>query len=200
MTAFVRLAGSGILADGSRLVWSVADGRRGRRWRAVASADGVMTHALLLEVDLDGRPSRLELATSTGMLTLHPDDARQSLHGNAVLPDGVRHLRLAWSDEHGLEVEGRPIATAVSARRLARTIAVGEGRTIPVVLITATLEVSETTRRFVRLGETEWRIEPDTSASVAGGAGAPQAISLIVDGRGIPVGLGNAREWPLELG
>ena len=200
MTAFVRLAGSAILADGSRLVWSVADGRRGRRWRAVASADGVMSHALLLEVDLDGLPGRLELATSAGMLTLHPDDARQSLHGNAVLPGGVRHLRLAWSDQHALEVEGRPIATAVSAHRLARTMAVGEGRTIPVVLINSALDVAETTRRFVRLGWTEWSIEPETGEHGAGGTGATQAARLRIDGRGIPVGLVDAREWPLELG
>ena len=194
MTAFLRRAGSGILADGSRLVWSVADGRRGRRWRAAASRDGAISHALLLEIDLDGLPGRLELATSAGMLTLHPDDARQSLHGNAVLPDGVRHLRMGWSDEHGLEVEGRPIAMAVTAHRLARTMAVGEGRTIPVVLVSAALEVSETTRRFVRLGKTEWRIEPETGAT-----GARQATGLSVDGRGIPVGLDETREWPLEL-
>ena len=48
MSGFVRRAGSGILADGSRLVWSVADGRRGRRWRAVASLNGAISHALLL--------------------------------------------------------------------------------------------------------------------------------------------------------
>ncbi|MBI3749708.1 MAG: hypothetical protein HY262_12815, partial [Chloroflexi bacterium] len=54
MTAPLRRAGAGTLADGSELVWSVADGRRGRRWRAFASVEGVVTHALLLEVDVTG--------------------------------------------------------------------------------------------------------------------------------------------------
>ena len=125
------------------------------------------------------------------MLTLHPDTARRSLHGNAVTPDGVRHLSLPWSDEHGLEIHGRPIATAVTAHRLAASMAVGGGRTIPVVLVTADLTVSEATRRFVRLGESEWRIE--------GEGGAAGATILAVDERGIPVGLEDGREWPLEL-
>lgn len=191
MSGFVRQAGSGLQADGSRLVWSVADGRRGRRWRAVASLNGVISHALLLEVDVNGRPSRLELTTTAGMLTLHPDESRRSLHGNVVTPDGVRHLSLPWSAEHGLEIDGRPLATAVTAHRLAGSMAVGEGRMIPVVLVTSDLTVTEATRRFIRLGESEWRIE--------GEIGTAGASTLAVDERGIPVGLGDGREWPLEL-
>ncbi len=190
MSGFVRQAGSGILADGSRLVWSVADGRRGRRWRAVAGLNGVISHALLLEVDLDGRPSRLELTTPAGMLTLHPDESGRSLHGNVVAPDGVGHLSLSWSAEHGLEIHGQPIATAVSAHRLAGSMAVGEGREIPVVLVGADLAVSETTRRFLRIGELEWRIE--------GEVGRDAPTTLEVDPRGVPVGLRDGREWPLE--
>ena len=68
----MRLAGALGLADGAWLTWSVADGRRGRRWRAVSTLAGAITHALLLEVDLAGRPARLELTTPAGMLTLHP--------------------------------------------------------------------------------------------------------------------------------
>jgi hypothetical protein len=191
VNGFVRQAGAGSLADGSRLVWSVADGRRGRRWRAVASLNEVISHALLLEVDIDGRPSRLELTTAAGMLTLHPDESRRSLHGNVVTPDGVRHLSLPWSDEGGLEIERRPIASVVTAHRLAGSTAVGEGRTIPVVVIAADLTVSEATRRFVRLGDSEWRIEGEIGA--AGGS------TLAVDERGIPLGLSDGREWPLEL-
>jgi CBS domain-containing protein len=190
VSGFVRQAGAGILADGSRLVWSVADGLRGRRWRAVASRHGVISHALLLEVDVEGRPSRLELTTAAGMLTLHPDEARRSLHGNVVTADGVRHLRLPWSEQHGLEVEGRPIAGVVTAHRLAGSMVVGEGRTIPVVVLTADLTVSEATRRFVRLGDSGWRIE--------GESGAAGATTLKVDARGIPVDLLDGRDWALE--
>ena len=62
MTALIRMAGSGRLADGSTLIWTVADGRRGRRWRATAVAAGGVTHAVLLEVGVEGRLSRLEVA------------------------------------------------------------------------------------------------------------------------------------------
>lgn len=194
MNGIARLAGSGTLADGARLVWSVADGRRGRRWRAVASRDGSITHALLLEVDLDGRPSRLELTTTAGMLTLHPDATGRTLHGNVVTADGVRHLGLSWGDEHGLEIEGRPIATAVTAHHLSRSLAVGDEREVPVVAVTADLAVGAAIRRFVRVGETEWRIE-----RVGGTTGAAGAAILSVDVRGVPAGLEGGVEWPLEL-
>jgi hypothetical protein len=191
MSGFVRQAGTGVLADGSRFVWSVADGRRGRRWRAIASLDGAISHALLLEVDVDGRPNRLELTTAAGMLTLHPDDSLRFLHGNVVAPEGVRHLSLPWSAEHGLEIEGSPIASAITAHRLAGSTAVGEGTTIPVIAIAADLVASEASRRFVRMTESEWRIERES--------GAAGADTSAVDGRGIPVALAHGREWPLEL-
>jgi hypothetical protein len=191
MSAYLRRAGSGWLPDGSQLVWSVADGRRGRRWRAVSSSHREISHALLLEVDPVGRPSRLELTTPAGMLTLHPDVGRRVLHGNAVTPSGVRHLSLPWSDEHGIEVEGRPIASAVTAHRLAGLLATGEGRAIPVVVVAPDLRISETTRRFVRVGAGEWRIESPS------GDGA--ASDLKVDQQGIPAGLRDAQDWPLEL-
>ena len=191
MTGYERLAGTGTLADGSRLVWTVAEGRRGRRWRAVTSLDGAISHVLLLEVDPDGRPTRLELTTRAGMLTLHPDDGRGWLHGNVVSSEGVRHLRLPWSREHGLEVEGGPLATAVTALRLGPTTAVGEGRTIPLIVIGADLGISEATRRFERLGESEWRI--------GRAVGARGATTISVDFRGIPIGISAAAEWPLEI-
>jgi hypothetical protein len=191
MSAYLRRAGTGLLADGSQLGWSVADGRRGRRWRAVASSNGAITHALLLEVDSQGRPGRLELTTAAGMLTLHPDASGRWLHGNVVGASGVRHLSLPWSDEHGIEVEGRPIAAAVTAARLARILEVGEGRDIPVVMVAADLVISEATHRYSRVDQGEWRIE-----AVSGNV---PATVLRVDDRGIPAGLRGSREWPLEL-
>ncbi len=191
MTVFLRRAGAGTLADGAELAWSVADGRRGRRWRAVASVDGAVTHGLLLEVDLAGRPSRLELTTRAGMLTLHPEEGSGELHGNVVTGSGVRHLAFAWSEDHGLEVEGRPIAAAVTAHRLAGSTAVGEGRIVPVVVITADLGLAEATSHLPsRLG----RGVVDRTAS--GGAGP---VRLGMDRRGVPVLSADVREWPLEL-
>ncbi|MEA2608078.1 MAG: hypothetical protein QOJ75_321 [Chloroflexota bacterium] len=194
MSGPVRQAGTSVLGDGARLVWSVADGRRGRRWRAAATVDGAISHALLLEVDLDGRPSRLELATAAGMLTLHPERSHEALHGNVVAVDGVRHLRLPWSDEHGLEIADRPLATVVTVHRLAGSMEVGEERTVPVIMITADLAVSEATRRFIRLGPSEWRIEGEGDASRAS-----SGRLVAVDGRGLPSGLRDGLEWPLEL-
>lgn len=191
MTEFLRRAGCGVLADGSTLVWSVADGNRGRRWRAVATLDGAIRLVLLLEVDVAGRPSRIELATPAGMLTLHPGEGSGALHGNVVSTEGVRHLALPWSDDHGLEVDGNPIAAAVTAHRLRTTTAPGEGRTVQVVLIAADLLVAETTRRYGRVAEGEWRIEP--------AAGDTPPVFLTIDQRGIPTLPADAREWPLEL-
>ena len=190
MTEPLRRAGAGTLADGSHLVWSVADGRRGRRWRAVASADGGLTHALLLEVDVAGRPGKLDLATPAGLLTLHPEEGSGRLHGNVVTEAGVRHLALPWGDDHGLDVVGRPIAAAVSAHRLAAAIAVGQGRAVPVVSITPDLLVVEARHTYDRVSDGEWQIQP------AGEGGA--AVRLTIDERGVPV-LAAATEWPLEL-
>ena len=104
---------------------------------------------------------------------------------------GCGHLALPWSADHGLEIESRPIAAAVTAHRLARSTAVGEGRTVPVVVIDADLRVTQATRRYTRVGGGEWRID------AVDGHTAP--VRLAVDERGVPVLPGNAREWPLEL-
>ena len=135
MSSYLRLAGTARLADGARLEWTVADGGRGRRWRAVATIDGHITHALLLEVALDRSVSRLELTTPGGLLTLHPDTNGATLHGNAVTTDGVRHLSYAWGPNHAVAVAGRPIADAVTAHRLAATVGVGESRAIRALVI-----------------------------------------------------------------
>lgn len=187
MSAMVRRAGRSMLADGTRVVWSVADGRRGRRWRAITTRDGALISALLLEVGVDGRPARLELATAAGLLTLHPGSTG-SLHGNAVTAAGVRHLTFAWSVEHELEIDGLPIASAVTARRLAGSMTMGEGRTVPVVTVAPELSVREGARRYVRVADATWRIE---------GEGDP--CGLTIDEGGLPVWSGEAGEWPLEL-
>jgi hypothetical protein len=197
MSRPVRRAGTAVMADGGEVVWSVADGHRGRRWRAITRRAGTITSSVLLEVGTDGRPARLEVATLAGLLTLHPETTG-FLHGNAVTAEGVRHLALGWSDEHELEVEPLPISAAVTVHRLGGSVPVGEGTVVPVVAIALDLTVDEGTRGYVRLDATTWRIERDGDTR-----------TVAVDDRGLPVWRGSAKEppgeaagggdWPLEL-
>jgi len=116
-SVFLRRAGTGTLADSSVVMWSVAEGARGRRWRwTLASAAG-LRHAGLIELDAEGRFARLELETGEGMLTLHPDPDRQFVHGNIVRPRGVDPVEVAWSDDDGLAIERDPFGSAVAGRR-----------------------------------------------------------------------------------
>ena len=193
MSDAVRRAGRATLADGIEVVWSVADGRRGRRWRALTRHAGSVGSSLLLEVAPDGRPARLELATATGLLTLHQEPAGR-LHGNAVTDEGVRHLTLAWGDDHELEVEPLAISGAVTARRLGGLVAVGEGTVVPVVAIDGAFAIHEATRRYDRLDAATWRIVGDgVTRTVTVNAGG---LPVWPAQEGEPSGAG---EWPLEL-
>ncbi len=171
-----------------RLTWSVADGSRGRRWRAVSTADGAITHALLLEVDLAGRPARLELTTPAGMLTLHPSADQRELHGNVVglAGEGVRPLALGWDSERELDVVDRPLAIAVGLRRRRPSVPVGQAIDIDVVAIGPGLEFTTIVRQVERLEDGLWRIRG------TGGA-ADRRISLTPDG--LPAG---GTRWALE--
>jgi hypothetical protein len=190
----VRLAGKLTLADGASLTWSVADGARGRRWRAVATADGSISEALLLEVDGTGRPARLELTTPAGMLTLHPSLDQREIHGNVVATtgEGVRPLAFGWGPEFEFELEvvGRPLATAVALSRRRSTMAPGASVEVDVLLIGPSLEVVVGRRRLQRLSESRWRVVP------AGGAGAQGTeIEIEIDEYGLPIG---GVRWALE--
>jgi hypothetical protein len=95
----------------------VATGRRGRRWREVRTVDGQVVSSLLFETDPAGRFAHLELSTSSGLLTLHPE-MDGTLHGNAVMADGVRHVvGEPWSVDGALLVEGSAIALAAAGER-----------------------------------------------------------------------------------
>jgi hypothetical protein len=111
-TTPLRRAGRLPLPGAGDVLWSVAEGRRGRRWRALRrDADGVLVSDLLLEVDPAGRWSRLELATGVGILTLHPEPDGSAVHGNVVTPGGVIPVALPWSRAHRLVLPGDPVAT-----------------------------------------------------------------------------------------
>jgi hypothetical protein len=117
MPDWLRRAGSGRGPGGSQVVWSVAEGRRGRRWREVVIAsDGGIRSSLLLELDPAGRFSHLELSTAAGLLTLHPE-RDGTLHGNAVTAAGVAHVRgEPWQPDSAIALEGSWICAAASRR------------------------------------------------------------------------------------
>jgi hypothetical protein len=186
--AWLRRAGRGILPDGATLIWSAADGERGRRWRATATLDGRMTHAVLLETSPGGKVLRLELATTSGLLTLHPERDGRSIHGNIIHVGGVRPLMFPWSVDHELEIVDRPGPTAVMVGRLARTVHVGGGETVPVLSIDASLVVRPGTRLVRRLTAERWLV-----ADVTGG----RETTIELDADGIPV-LGAPADWPLD--
>jgi hypothetical protein len=187
MTAPLRLGGRAGL-DGGAVVWSVAEGRRGRRWREAVTRDDGLVRSVLLEVSPAGRPTYLELATPSGLLTLHPDEQERELHGNAVTSGGIRHLRFDWSLDHGLHVVGSTVAAAAALHRLAGLVAVGEGRRIPVLLIDDALEPVPAVRRVTRTSAGGWHIVDVES---------DEERTMILDDDGVPL-LPGSVTWPLE--
>lgn len=190
MTRHLRDGGRASLPGGGLLVWSVAEGRRGRRWRTVVTgtpADGGgFTRAILLEVDLAGRPSRLELATPAGLLTLHPEPDGRSIHGNVVGVEGVRPLAFAWGSEHELDVAGDPVAIGLALYRRRASVGVGETTEFPVLAIDAALRVSVAARAATRTTEGLWLVaDPATGATWSLAVGPDGAVPS------------DAR-WPLE--
>jgi hypothetical protein len=150
--------------------------------------DGVMTHTMLLEADSASRPARLELATPTGLLTLHPGADGKTLHGNIVSLGGVQPVTFEWSDEHALSMDGRPLGDAVTAHRITESTRVGERRKVPVVAIAPDLTLRETIFEFEPVRYRIWRISDEAGDRM-----------LRLDDRGIPSGFADAVEWPLEL-
>ena len=191
MTPAVRFGGRTVLPDASTIVWSVAEGTRGRRWReAVTDAEGGLRRSLLLEVSPAGGPARLEMTTAAGLLTVHPDHDGRLLHGNVVTATGLRHVRLDWSFEHELFVVGSPAAASVALRRFADILAVGETRPVPVVWIDDALEPRAGTWEVRRTGPESWHLR-DLDGN--------EERTTRIDADGIPITAGTQR-WPLEPG
>jgi len=169
MSEPLRRAGRGELADGATLIWSVAEGGRGRRWRSTTlDAEGRVVVALLVDVDPEGRIGRVELTSPAGMLTFHPEADGTCAHGNVVTPAGVRPITVAWSERHELRVADSPILAAIAAHHRP------PGRmTADVVAVDAHLDVTELE------GVPAWE------------------GSVPIDDRGVPR-LPRASEWALE--
>jgi hypothetical protein len=179
----VRRAGSGRTQTGNQVTWVVAEGRRGRRWRELVVGAGGPRHSLLLETSPGGTFLHLELATPTGLLTLHPEPDG-TLHGNAVTVAGVRHVAgVPWDADGLVHVEGSPLATAAAAWLVA-----GEGTRSGHIertrlRITVALELSIDTGGLGQVDSTTWRFAGDDP--------------IAVDADGLPVLAGGAA-WPLE--
>jgi hypothetical protein len=183
----VRRAGTGLLHDGGRTTWTVADGGRGRRWRSMLTEDGLLVGSLLLETHRDGAVTKLELATAAGLLTLHPEGSR--LHGNVARPTGLEHVTLPWPERGLLIIVGTPATAATAARLLEPHVGVGEGHTVMGVSVGIDLDVTPTTFRVARVADRRWVFVIAASGS---------ALAVDLDEDGIPL-LADGDSWPLEL-
>jgi hypothetical protein len=189
--ALVRRAGTGRLPGGRRLTWTIADGHRGRRWRAITTSGDRLLHALLLEVAPDGSLARLEVSGPDGLLTLHPaHGAAGTLLGNVVRATGIEHVALPWSTSHILVLGASPVTAAVAAGSLRTRIGVGEGVSVPAIEIGDALQIRPATWRAARTAERRWRL-------LAADGGPSVLVQL--DDDGVPAGLDDSLDWPLEV-
>ena len=187
MTPF-RAGGRAVLPTGATVVWSVAEGLRGRRWREAITVDGSLRRALLLEASPAGRATRLELSTAAGLLTLHPDTDSRELHGNVVTPSGIRHVRFDWSPEHELLVADSPASASVALRQFGDMLAIGESRPVAGVWVDDTLEPRPGAWQVTRSGAGEWDLRGDDGSDEG---------TTSLDENGMPI-LPGALTWPLE--
>lgn len=185
---WVRVAGAVPLTEATILHWSVAEGRRGRRWREAVIRDGRLLAARLVELDPEGRFQRLEEVSGSGMLTLHPGDDGQLAEGNVVETGGVRALRFPWGTGHRIFVVDSIAVAALAARDMAGEIALGASGVSRVLFVDRDLSIREETLRVERTAERSWRLAV---------AGASVELALVLDPDGLP-DLPGTERWPLE--
>jgi hypothetical protein len=185
----VRRGGHARNPLGDLVTWSEAEGERGTRWREAIEREGRLVRSLLLEASADARPTRLEMTTLAGLLTLHPESDESALHGNVVTPAGVRHLTLAWSPEHELFVVASPASATIGIRRLARSMVVGATVIIDLVYVDDELEPRPARWRVERIGTHGWHLH-DVDGS------EERRLTVADDGRPI---LLDEVSWPLEV-
>jgi hypothetical protein len=115
VTDWLRRAGRGELPDQDFVIWSVAEGTQGRRWRWVHQVHQAFpNHVGLLELLPDGRLGRLEISAYGGLLTFHPERDGLSAHGNIVTPDGVKPIETSWKPEWRVGIIGDPFGSAAA--------------------------------------------------------------------------------------
>ena len=110
----VRRAGSGQFVDGTDVIWSVADGRKGRRWREVRSKAGVVVSSLLLETFPEGAVEN-PVFEIVGVIS----DAKNQGIQNPPRPEAFVPYTLTGAFERGILVRthGDPGAMLQSVRR-----------------------------------------------------------------------------------
>jgi len=182
----MRIGGRASLPSGEIVTWSIADGRRGRRWREVTVRDGHVARSLAIETDPGGRVVRLEISTPAGLLTLHPDGDTAVLHGNVVTPDGIRHLTMG---EGMVFVPGSPAAAAIALRALSTRFTTGETQRIELIRIDDGLDPAGEGWDVTRTDAQTWRL-------VRAANGETQSVGLDEDWL---VELEGEVRWPLEL-
>lgn len=179
----LRFGGRGQGADGAAVVWSVAEGTRGRRWREVRNVGHGVATSLLLETDPSGRFAHLELSTPSGLLTLHPEDDG-TLHGHAIVSDGVEHVAgLAWDADGIAMLDGSTVCRLAAIASLAGRVEIGGSRAHLAAVIPPTLWIEVKPIRIERLAAATWRF----------GVEEPFAVGR----RGLPE-LRGGEIWPLE--
>ena len=185
----VRRGGHARNPLGYLITWSEAEGERGTRWRESTERDGQLVRSLLIEASTGGRPTRLEMTTRAGLLTLHPEPDEAALHGNVVTPRGIRHLALPWSPEHELFVVASPASATIGIRRFSRSMVVGAGITVDLVYVDDELEPRPARWRVERIGAHGWHLH-DVDGS------EERRLTVADDGRPI---LLDEVFWPLEI-
>jgi hypothetical protein len=182
---WLRRAGHLPLEDGRAVTWTVAEGRRGRRWREAVTKPGQpgIRHSLLLETDPDGWFAHLELSTEAGLLTLHPE-GDGTLHGNVVTRGGIRHVRgLGW-DPHGVVfVDGSVVSRLAGFAGLGALLEIGGSLDALVLRITRDLELLVGRETIERPADRQWAV------------GDLERIAVDADGL-LPARGGTT--WPLE--
>ena len=130
MTDWLRRAGGGLLPDGAGVVWSVAGGDRGRRWRWTVTRDGHLESVGLIELRPSGALARLELAAPGVLVTFHPEPDEWMAHGNVVTGEGVEPIAIDWQPGWTVAIAGDPFGSAVAGWR-GRGVVVGPNGITP---------------------------------------------------------------------
>lgn len=174
----VRKAGRRTESDASITTWTVAEGRRGRRWRWVSMApDGAVQVAHTVETDPAGRFVRLESAAAGGrLLSLHRE-ADGSFHGNHVGRDGVAAIAVTKDPPQVVLVGASDLAAAIAIATFgpfAETIrtsalVIADDLTIATAPLTARPLVDGTVEIIVGGVAARRRLTPDGLPDVAAG-------------------------------
>ncbi len=164
-------------------MWSLAEGGKGRRYREVRRAGEGIAHSLLLETDPAGRFSHLELSTPSGLLTLHPEPDG-TLHGHAIVSDGVEHVAgLDWEPDALVVIEDSVACVMAAAHLLRPTLTAGSSLARHAAWIPPTLWVEIRPIRVGRVAGGSWQL----------GADGP----IEMDPTGLPLLVGG-ETWPLD--